>query len=69
MKMRKNKNRGFQKLRVWQDAIEFYKYTCNIFRNFPYELKLIESIEHKRDQGDWIDRLTVKEINETYGIE
>jgi hypothetical protein len=34
--MRKNKNRGFQKLRVWQDAIEYYKHTCNIFRNFPY---------------------------------
>ena len=144
--MRKNKNRGYQKLRVWQDAIEFYKYTCNTFRNFPYELKrvasqaiassdsvhrnisegycrrsiheyirflyialgslgesvsgihayrksgqiteeefqkldniayklengllkLIESIEHKRDQGEWIDKLTVKETNEAYGIE
>ena len=37
--MRKNKNRGFQKLRVWQDAIEFYKQTYNLFRNFPFELK------------------------------
>ena len=32
-------------------------------------LKLIESIEHKRDQGEWIDKLTVKETNEAYGIE
>jgi four helix bundle protein len=144
--MRKNKNRGFQKLRVWQDAIEFYKQTYNLFRNFPFELKkvasqaiassdsvhrnisegycrrsvheyikflyialaslgesvsglhayrasgqiteeefqkmdniayklengllkLIESIEHKRDQGEWIDHLSIKETNALYGLE
>ena len=144
--MRKNKNRGFQKLRVWQDAIEFYKQTYNVFRNFPFELKkvasqaiassdsvhrnisegycrrsvheyikflyialaslgesvsglhayrasgqiteeefqkldniayklengllkLIESIEHKRDQGKWIDHLSIKETNALYGLE
>jgi four helix bundle protein len=144
--MRKNKNRGFQKLRVWQDAIEYYKHTCNIFKNFPYEfkrvasqaiassdsvhrnisegycrrsiheyikflyialgslgesvsglhayraseqiteeefqkldsiayklenglLKLIESIERKRDQGEWIDYLSIKETNALYGLE
>jgi hypothetical protein len=59
--MRKNKNRGFQKLRVWQDAIEYYKHTCNIFRHFPFELK--------RDQGEWIDHVSVKETNKAYGIE
>jgi four helix bundle protein len=144
--MRKNKNRGFQKLRVWQDAIEFYKQTYYLFRNFPFELKkvasqaiassdsvhrnisegycrrsvheyikflyialaslgesvsglhayrasgqiteeefqkldniayklengllkLIESIEHKRDQGKWIDHLSIKETNALYGLE
>lgn len=144
--MRKNKNRGFQKLRVWQDAIEFYKQTYNLFRNFPFELKkvasqaiassdsvhrnisegycrrsvheyikflyialaslgesvsglhayrasgqiteeefqkldniayklengllkLIESIEHKRDKGEWIDHLSIKETNALYGLE
>ena len=41
--MRRNKNRGFQKLRVWQDAIEYYKHTCNTFRNFPYEFKRVAS--------------------------
>ena len=41
--MRKNKNRGFQKLRVWQDAIEFYKQTYNLFRHFPFELKKVAS--------------------------
>ena len=41
--MRKNKNRGFQKLRVWQDAIEFYKQTYKLFRNAPFELKKVAS--------------------------
>ena len=144
--MRKNKNRGFQKLRVWQDAIEFYKQTYTLFRNAPFELKkvasqaiassdsvhrnisegycrrsvheyikflyialgslgesvsglhayraaeqitkeefekldniafklengllkLIESIERKRDQGEWIDYMNVKETNALYGVE
>ena len=38
---RRNKNRGYQKLRVWQDAIDYYKQTSNVFRNFSYELKRI----------------------------
>ena len=38
---RRNKNRGYQKLRVWQDAIDYYKQTSIVFRNFPYELKRI----------------------------
>jgi len=144
--MRKNKNRGYQKLRVWQDAVEFYKQTYYVFRHYPFELKkvasqaiassdsvhrnisegycrrsvheyikflyialgsigesvsglhayrasgqiteeefqkldniayklengllkLIESIENKRDQGEWIDHLSVKETNALYGLE
>ena len=38
-RMRRNKNRGYQKLRVWDDAIEYYVKTCEVFRKFPYELK------------------------------
>ena len=30
-------------------------------------LKLVESLERKRDQGDWIDHLVVKECNAVYG--
>lgn len=41
--MRKNKNRGYQKLRVWQDAVDFYALTCRIFRKFPYELRRVAS--------------------------
>jgi len=144
--MRKNKNRGYQQLRVWNDAIEYYAVAQEVFRKFPYELKrvarqaiasadsvhrniaegycrrsineylnflnialgslgesvsglhayhkseqlpheefealdrlayklengllkLVESLEQKREQGDWIDRLIVKESNAVYGNE
>jgi four helix bundle protein len=142
--MRKNKNRGYQQLRVWSDAIEYYMETYQIFRQFPYDLrrvagqaiasadsihrniaegycrrsineylnflnialgslgesvsglyayrkseqlpseefealdssayklengllKLVESLEQKREEGDWIDHLIVKECNAVYG--
>ena len=142
--MRKNKNRGYQQLRVWNDAIDYYAETCRVFRRFPYELsrvarqaiaacdsvhrniaegycrrsineylnflnialgslgesvsglhayrkaeqlakedfenldtityklenellKLVKSLEQKREQGDWIDTLIVRESNAIYG--
>ena len=144
--MQKNKNRGYQKLRVWNDAIDYYSQTCNAFRGFPYELKrvaaqaiassdsvhrniaegycrrsiheylnflnialgslgesisglhayrkskqvteeefqkldkfayklengllkLVESLEYKRERGEWTDHLIVKESNAIYGSE
>ena len=39
----RNKNRGYQQLRVWQDAIDYYVLTCPVFRAFPYELKKVAS--------------------------
>jgi four helix bundle protein len=39
----KNKNRGYQQLRVWQDAIAFYKLCATVFRRFPYELSRVAS--------------------------
>jgi len=39
----RNKNRGYQQLRVWQDAIDFYVANCRLFRSFPYELKRVAS--------------------------
>jgi four helix bundle protein len=39
----KNKNRGYQQLRVWRDSIEFYRLTSDVFRKFPYELKRVSS--------------------------
>jgi len=38
---RKNINRGFKKLRVWQDAISLYVITYKMFSNFPFELKKV----------------------------
>ena len=38
---RKNINRGFKKLRVWQDAVAQYVMACKIFGNFPFELKKV----------------------------
>ena len=38
---RKNKNRGYQRLRVWADAVDFYAQTCRLFQKWPYELKRV----------------------------
>jgi len=40
---RNNINRGFTKLRVWNDAIELYVVSCKILIKFPYELKKTSS--------------------------
>jgi four helix bundle protein len=143
MAERRNRNRGYQQLRVWQDAIEFYALCSEAFQKFPFELKrvagqaiassdsvyrniaegycrrsvheylnflnyalgslgesvsgfhayrkagqiseedfekldrlafklengllkLVESLERKRDKGDWIEHLIIKETNLTY---
>lgn len=39
----KSKNRGYQQLRVWDDAIEFYGNCSRVFRAFPYDLKRVAS--------------------------
>ena len=142
---RRNKNRGYQKLIIWNDAIEYYSITCDVFKVFGFEfkkiasqqyssvdsvhrniaegycrrsikeylqflyialaslgesisgytcyrranqisgeefdrldvlaykienglLKLIESLEQKRDNHDWIDRMVIKESNTAYGL-
>jgi four helix bundle protein len=38
---RKNINRGFKKLRVWQDSVSLYIMACKIFSAFPFELKKV----------------------------
>ena len=40
---RKNINRGYKKLRVWQDSITLYCEACKTFSNFPFELKKVAS--------------------------
>ena len=41
----RNKNRGYQQLRVWQDAIDFYVSCCRVFRTRPYDLRRVVSQE------------------------
>ena len=36
-----NINRGFKRLRVWQDAVSLYIIASRIFGKFPYELKRV----------------------------
>jgi four helix bundle protein len=43
MEMRRNRNRGYQQLRVWEDAQELYVLTWTAFKNFPYDLKRVVS--------------------------
>jgi len=43
LEMKKNKNRGYQKLRVWNDAIDYYNETYTVFQKFPFELKRVAS--------------------------
>lgn len=40
---RKNVNRGFKQLRVWQDAVSLYILACKTFTPFPFELKKVAS--------------------------
>ncbi|NIS60534.1 MAG: four helix bundle protein [Proteobacteria bacterium] len=40
---RKNINRGFKRLHVWQDAVSLYILASKIFANFPFELRRVAS--------------------------
>jgi four helix bundle protein len=40
---RKNINRGYRKLRVWEDAIAYYAATCEVFAGFPFVLQRVAS--------------------------
>jgi|HubBroStandDraft_4_1064222.scaffolds.fasta_scaffold117811_2 four helix bundle protein len=40
---RRNRNRGYQRLRVWQDAIKLYAETCRLVAEWPFEMKRIAS--------------------------
>jgi four helix bundle protein len=43
MKDRRNINRGFKKLQVWQNAVALYVEACSIFLNFPFSLARVAS--------------------------
>jgi four helix bundle protein len=38
---RKNINRGFKRLRIWQDSVSLNIVACKIFSTFPFDLKKV----------------------------
>jgi four helix bundle protein len=40
---RRNINRGYRKLTVWEDAIAYYAATCETLRGFPFVLQRVAS--------------------------
>ena len=40
---RKNVNRGYRQLTVWEDAIAYYAATCETFGGFPFVLRRVAS--------------------------
>ncbi len=40
---RRNKNRGYQQLLVWQDAIELYGLAFRAVHGWPFEMKKLAS--------------------------
>jgi hypothetical protein len=42
---RKNKNRDYQRLRVWEDAVALDVETCQRFRSMPFEMKRIAGVQ------------------------
>ena len=40
---KRNLNRGFKKLTVWQDAVSLYVLACQILKAFPFEFKKVAS--------------------------
>ena len=38
---RRNVNRGYMKLTVWQDAVAYYSHTVSVFRNWDFEMKRV----------------------------
>ena len=51
---RKNINRGFTQLRVWNDAVDLYILTCRLLSGLPYELK--KSVSNCIDASHAISR-------------
>ncbi|NLF38116.1 four helix bundle protein [bacterium] len=43
MDQNRNLNRGYRKLIVWQDSLQYYVLTCEIVRALPYELRRVAS--------------------------
>lgn len=51
---RRNVNRGFKRLRVWQDAVSLYIVACEVFSKFPYGYT--RTVSNSIDAGHSISR-------------
>src|SRR5687767_15708137 len=40
---RRNKNRGYKQLRVWEDAAALYGMVCRLVKGWPFEFKKVAS--------------------------
>ena len=59
---RKNINRGYRQLRVWNDAIDLYVTSCKYLMRFPFELK--KTAGNCIDSSHSISRNIPKDIQE-----
>ena len=57
---------GYRKAKQISE-VQFEKQDALAYKLENGLLKLVESLERKRDQGDWVDSLVVKESNAVYG--
>ena len=57
---------GYRKAKQISE-VQFEKLDALAYKLENGLLKLVESLERKRDQGDWVDSLVVKESNAVYG--
>ena len=67
--MRKNRNRGISDIEKAKQISEkqFERLESRTYKLETGLLKLVESLERKRNRGDWIEHLVVRESNAVYG--
>ena len=64
---RRNINRGYQRLAVWQDSTSFNALTCTLAYKLENGIKKpIESLQYKKEKGEWNDSFIIKESNAAY---
>lgn len=71
---RKNINRGFKQLRVWNNAVDLYILSCKLLIGFPFELKktlancLDASHSISRNIAEGYSRRSIKEYLNFFNI-
>jgi len=73
LERKKNKNRGYRKLRAWQKAVELYALICEKIDALHYEaegylLRLVDSLQEKQQEGEWQDNFLLREAEAEYFV-